>query len=104
MRAAELNNSLALYHGMRLADVLIGATSVVNMATLITPSIKPFGATSRPSSVGATAPPADGTRFKTCPGAGPLDAMLLLGHLQGQRVAIAKDRDTDDGNCTSHSF
>ena len=43
-RAAELNDSLALSHGMRLTDALIGATAIVNMATLITANVKRFGA------------------------------------------------------------
>ncbi len=43
-RAAELIDSLALSHGMRLADALIGATAIVNMATLITANVKHFGA------------------------------------------------------------
>ena len=43
-RAAELIDSLALSHGLRLADALIGATAIVNMATLITANVKHFGA------------------------------------------------------------
>ncbi len=43
-RAAELIDSLALSHGMRLADALIGATALVNMDTLITANVKHFGA------------------------------------------------------------
>ena len=43
-RAAELIDSLALSHGMRLADALIGATAIVNMDTLITANVKHFGA------------------------------------------------------------
>ena len=43
-RAAELIDSLALSHGMRLADALIGVTAIVNMATLITANVKHFGA------------------------------------------------------------
>jgi hypothetical protein len=43
-RAAELIDSLALSHGMRLADALIGATALVDMDTLITANVKHFGA------------------------------------------------------------
>jgi predicted nucleic acid-binding protein len=43
-RAAELVDSLALSHGMRLADALIGATAIVHGATLITANTKHFGA------------------------------------------------------------
>lgn len=43
-RAAELTDSLALSHGMRLADALIGATAIVNLDTLITANVKHFGA------------------------------------------------------------
>lgn len=43
-RAAEPIDSLALPHGMRLADALIGATVIVTMATLITANVKHFGA------------------------------------------------------------
>jgi predicted nucleic acid-binding protein len=42
-RAAELIDSLALSHGLRLADALIGATAIVHMATLITANVKHFG-------------------------------------------------------------
>lgn len=41
-RAAELIDSLALSHGMRLADALIGATAIVHKATLITANVKHF--------------------------------------------------------------
>jgi len=43
-RAAELIDSLALSHGMRLADAPIGATALVNRDTLITANVKHFGA------------------------------------------------------------
>ena len=43
-RAAELIDSLALLHGMRPADALIGATAIVNLDTLITAKGKHFGA------------------------------------------------------------
>lgn len=43
-QAANLIDSLALSHGMRLADALIGATALVNMDTLITANVKHFGA------------------------------------------------------------
>jgi predicted nucleic acid-binding protein len=39
-RAAELIDSLALSHGVRLADALIGATALVNIDTLITANVK----------------------------------------------------------------
>jgi predicted nucleic acid-binding protein len=42
-RAAELIDSLALSHGLRLADALIGATAIVHMATLMTANVKHFG-------------------------------------------------------------
>jgi predicted nucleic acid-binding protein len=41
-RAAELIDSLALSHGMRLADALIGATAIERKATLITANVKHF--------------------------------------------------------------
>ena len=41
-RAAELIDSLALSHGMRLADALIGATAIELKATLITANVKHF--------------------------------------------------------------
>lgn len=41
-RAAELIDSLALSHGLRLADALIGATAIEYQATLITANVKHF--------------------------------------------------------------
>lgn len=41
-RAAELVDSLALSHGMRLADALIGATAIEHGATLITANTRHF--------------------------------------------------------------
>ena len=41
-RAAELIDSLALSHGMRLADALIGATAIEIQATLLTANVKHF--------------------------------------------------------------
>ncbi len=43
-RAAELIDTLALSHGMRLADALIGATAIGNQATLLTANLKHFSA------------------------------------------------------------
>ena len=43
-RAAELVDSLALSHGMRLADALIGATAIVHGSTLITANTRHFEA------------------------------------------------------------
>ena len=43
-RAAELVDSLALSHGMRLADALIGATAIEHGATLITANTRHFEA------------------------------------------------------------
>ena len=43
-RAAELIDRLALSHGMRLADALIGATAIEQQATLITANVKHFSA------------------------------------------------------------
>ena len=42
-RAAELIDTLALSHGMRLADALIGATAIATQATLITVSVRHVG-------------------------------------------------------------
>jgi predicted nucleic acid-binding protein len=39
-----LIDRLALSHGMRLADALIGATAIEHKATLITANVKHFGA------------------------------------------------------------
>lgn len=41
-RAAELIDRLALSHGMRLADALIGATTIEHKTTLITANVKHF--------------------------------------------------------------
>jgi predicted nucleic acid-binding protein len=43
-RAAELIDSLALSHGMRLADAIIGATAIESQAVLITANVKHFSA------------------------------------------------------------
>jgi hypothetical protein len=43
-RAADLIDNLALSHGLRLADALIGATAIELNATLITANVKHFGA------------------------------------------------------------
>jgi predicted nucleic acid-binding protein len=43
-RAAELVDRLALSHGLRLADALIGATAVERKATLLTANIRHFSA------------------------------------------------------------
>jgi len=43
-RAAELVDLLALSHGMRLADALIGATAIVHGAMLITANTRHFEA------------------------------------------------------------
>lgn len=43
-RAAELIDKLALSHGVRLADALIGATAIEQQATLITANVKHFSA------------------------------------------------------------
>ena len=43
-RAAELIDALALSHGLRLADALIGATAIEHKATLLTANVKHFSA------------------------------------------------------------
>ena len=43
-RAAALIDELALSHGLRLADALIGATAVEHRATLLTGNVKHFSA------------------------------------------------------------
>ncbi len=43
-RASALIDELALSHGMRLADALIGATAIEIQATLLTANIKHFSA------------------------------------------------------------
>jgi predicted nucleic acid-binding protein len=43
-RAAELIDALALSHGMRVADALIGATAIMHTVTLMTANVKHFGA------------------------------------------------------------
>jgi predicted nucleic acid-binding protein len=43
-RAADLIDQLALSHGLRLADALIGATAIEHKATLITANVKHFSA------------------------------------------------------------
>jgi predicted nucleic acid-binding protein len=43
-RAVDLIDALALSHGMRLADALIGATAIELQATLITANVKHFSA------------------------------------------------------------
>ena len=45
-RAAGLVDALALSHGMRLADALIGATAIEHDLTLVTSNIRHFGAVS----------------------------------------------------------
>ncbi len=42
--AAQLIDSLALSHGLRLADALIGATAIAVGATLLTANVKHFSA------------------------------------------------------------
>jgi predicted nucleic acid-binding protein len=44
IRAGEIIDSLALSHGIRLADALIGATAIEHQATLITANVKHFSA------------------------------------------------------------
>jgi predicted nucleic acid-binding protein len=46
LRAADLIDELALSHGMRLADALIGATSIEHGLTRVTGNVKHFGAVS----------------------------------------------------------
>jgi predicted nucleic acid-binding protein len=43
-RAAELIDSLALSHGLRLADALIGATAIEHKAMLLIANVKHFSA------------------------------------------------------------
>lgn len=43
-RAADLVDTLALSHGMRLGDALIAATAIEHRFTLITANVKHFGA------------------------------------------------------------
>ena len=43
-RAVELIDALALSHGLRLADALIGATAIEHKAALITANVKHFAA------------------------------------------------------------
>ena len=45
-RAADLIDTLALPHGMRLTDALIGATAIEQGLTLITANVKHFSAVS----------------------------------------------------------
>lgn len=43
-RAAALIDELALSHGLRLADALIGATAIEHQATLLTANVRHFSA------------------------------------------------------------
>ncbi len=43
-RAADLIDALALSHGMRLADALIGATAIEHALTLLSANVKHFSA------------------------------------------------------------
>ena len=43
-RAAVLIDELALSHGLRLADALIGATAIEHQATLLTANVRHFSA------------------------------------------------------------
>ena len=43
-RASALIDELALSHGLRLADALIGATAIEHQATLLTANVKHFSA------------------------------------------------------------
>jgi predicted nucleic acid-binding protein len=45
-RAADMIDALALSHGMRLADALIGATAIEHSLTLLSANVKHFGAVS----------------------------------------------------------
>ncbi|MEO8922094.1 MAG: type II toxin-antitoxin system VapC family toxin [Caldimonas sp.] len=44
LRASTLIDTLALSHGLRLADALIGATAIEHQATLLTANVKHFSA------------------------------------------------------------
>lgn len=62
-RAAELVDTLALSHGMRLADALIGASAVEHGLTLITANVKHFGAVSE-APIGFVTPEGKGKKTK----------------------------------------